>query len=281
MTVASEAAPAPFQRRTVGDRLVRLVSATWLLVAFFVVWELWTVRSPSLFVPRMSAIMGRFVEVWLSSDPTQLFLSDEFWTHATASLTRVGVGWGLAAILGIGAGVLFGVWRPAGWFFDPIVRFGIATPSTILLPVAILIFGITSAMNVFLIVFGAIWVVLVNTTDGVRSLHRTTVLTARSLRLGRVKYFFKILLPGSSPQIFTGLRVSIGIALILMVVSELFAASEGIGFYIVYSQRTFRYLDMWSAILLVAIIGVLLNVMFAAAEKRVLRWHHEAFGGGS
>lgn len=281
MTVAAETPLPRSMARGALDLVGRFIAGTWLLVAFFIVWEVWAIRSSSLFIPRMTEIFDRFVDVWLSTDVTRLFLSDEFWTHASVSLTRAFIGWGLAAVLGIVAGIIFGVWRPAGWFFDPIVRFGIATPSTILLPVAILLFGITSAMNIFLIVFGAIWVILVNTTDGVRSLHRTTVLTARSLRLGRIRYFFKILLPGASPQIFTGLRVSIGIALILMVVSELFAASEGLGFYIVYAQRTFRYLDMWSAILLLGLIGIVVNKLFARLEGRVLRWHREAFGGGS
>ena len=281
MTVAIPDVRPLSRRLSIGDRALRLLSSVWLLVVFFVVWEFWTRSSPSLFVPPMTEIFQRFVEVWLSSDPTQLFLSDQFWADGRASLSRALVGWSLAATLGIGFGVVLGSWRPAAWFFDPIVRFGIATPSTILLPVAILLFGITSMMNIFLIAFGAIWVILVNTTDGVRSLHRTTVLTAKSLRLSRTRYLFKILLPGASPQIFTGLRVSIGIALILMVVSELFAASEGIGFYIVYAQRTFRYLDMWSAILLLAIIGVFANLVFAAAERRILRWHREAFGGGA
>lgn len=277
--IASERGHA--DRLGASERVVRLITSVWLLVAFFVVWEVWTTNSPSLFVPPMTDIVQRFVEVWLSSEPTQLFLSDQFWADGRASLFRALAGWALAAGFGIGFGLVLGMWRPAAWFCDPIVRFGIATPSTILLPVAILLFGITSWMNIFLIAFGAVWVILVNTTDGVRSLHRTTVLTARSLRLSRTRYFFQILLPGASPQIFTGLRVSIGIALILMVVSELFAASEGVGFYIVHSQRTFRYLDMWSAIFLLGVIGVVANLLFAAAERRILRWHREAFGGGS
>ena len=256
----------------------RLVLSSWLIVAFGVAWEIWSRWSPSLFIPTMGTILSTFADVWLSTDPERLFLSEQFWTDASASLTRAGLGWLLAATVGIAGGVMLGVWKQAAWFFDPMVRFGVSTPSTIFLPVAILIFGITSAMNIFLIAFGAIWVILINTLDGVRSLDRTTVLTARSLRLGRMRYLFKIVVPGASPQIFTGLRVSIGIALILMIVAELFAASEGIGFFIVFAQRRFRYPDMWAGILLVGLIGIAANTLFAVVEARVLRWHRGAFG---
>ena len=252
--------------------------SSWLIVAFGVGWEIWARWADSLFIPTMGTILSTFTDIWLSNDATQLFLSDQFWTDASASLTRAGLGWFFAAAAGIVGGVILGVWRQAAWFFDPIVRFGVSTPSTIFLPVAILIFGITSAMNIFLIAFGAVWVILINTLDGVRSLDRTTVLTARSLRLGRVRYLFKIVVPGASPQIFTGLRVSIGIALILMIVAELFAASEGLGFFISFSQRRFNYPNMWAGILLVGLIGIAANTLFAIVEARVLRWHRGAFG---
>ncbi|MDE0494783.1 MAG: ABC transporter permease [Acidimicrobiaceae bacterium] len=256
----------------------RFVMSSWLIVAFGVGWEIWARWADSLFIPTMGTILSTFTDIWLSNDATQLFLSDQFWTDASASLTRAGLGWFFAAAAGIVGGVILGVWRQAAWFFDPIVRFGVSTPSTIFLPVAILIFGITSAMNIFLIAFGAVWVILINTLDGVRSLDRTTVLTARSLRLGRVRYLFKIVVPGASPQIFTGLRVSIGIALILMIVAELFAASEGLGFFISFSQRRFNYPNMWAGILLVGLIGIAANTLFAIVEARVLRWHRGAFG---
>jgi ABC-type nitrate/sulfonate/bicarbonate transport system permease component len=259
--------------------LGRLAISSWLLIVFLVVWEVWARRAESLFIPPMSEILSKFREVWLSGKPGQLFLSDQFWSDGKASLTRAGVGWTLSVVVGVVGGLVLGRWRAGELFFNPMIRFGLSTPTTILLPVAILIFGIENSMNIFLIAFGGLWVILINTIDGVQSIHSTTLLTARSLRMGKIRSFFKIFLPAASPQIVTGLRVSIGIALILMVVSELYAASEGIGFYIIYRQRTFRYTEMWSAILLLALIGVVANLLFAAAEKRVMRWHRESIGG--
>lgn len=275
------ASPPPLSVRTmraVSWGVIRGVSYVWLLVLVLAFWQWRTSTNPSLFVPPITDIWTAFVDNWLTSDVRQLFLSDTFWDNARPSLTRAGQGYLLATLIGVPMGVLIGVSRVAAAFFGPLVRFGMSIPSSAMLPVGLVLFGVTSSMNVFLIVFGSVWVILINTIDGVRSIDPTVVLTARSLRMGRLRYFTKVLLPGASPQIFTGLRVGIGITLILMVVSELFAATEGIGFYIVFAQRTFRFVDMWSAIMLLAIIGVVANGLFALIETRVLRWHHASRG---
>ncbi|WP_235734644.1 ABC transporter permease [Nocardioides alcanivorans] len=81
-----------------------------------------------------------------------------------------------------------------------------------------------------------------------------------------------MVLPAASPQILAGLRVSLGIALILMVVSEMYATTAGLGHQIMVAQSGFRYLDMWSAFVLIGLIGIALNLLFGLAEKRLLRW---------
>lgn len=258
--------------------VLRGMSYIWLLVLVLALWQWRTTTSPSLFVPPITEIWSAFVSNWLSSDPGKLFFSDTFWDNARPSYARAGQGYLLATLIGVPMGVLIGVSRNAASFFGPLVRFGMSIPSSAMLPVGLVLFGVTGSMNVFLIVFGSVWVILINTIDGVRSIDPTVVLTARSLRMGRLQYFWKVLLPGASPQIFTGLRVAVGISLILMVVSELFAATEGIGFYIVYNQRIFQFVDMWSAIMLLALTGIVANALFALIENRVLRWHHSSRG---
>jgi sulfonate transport system permease protein len=83
-------------------------------------------------------------------------------------------------------------------------------------------------------------------------------------------------LPAAGPQIVAGLRNSLQVAIILMVVSEWEASSDGIGYYIVNAQQSFDYLDMWSGIFVLAIIGMVANLLFVAAENRVLHWHYGA-----
>jgi ABC-type nitrate/sulfonate/bicarbonate transport system permease component len=257
----------------IGRRTLRILSSIWLLAVLLVVWELMARRSESLFFPPVSTIFTTLRDEYFSGTASQLFLSETFHENVWPSLARAAQGWGAAIVVGVSLGVLIGVWRNASLVVSPLVRFGMSIPATVLLPLAVVIFGVTSSMNVFLIAFGSVWVVLVNTMDGVRNIDETAMTTARSLRLGRARTFFSVLLPGASPQIFSGLRVSIGITLILMVVSELFAATSGIGYYIVYSQRTFMYQRVWAGVFLLAIIGILVNIVYAVIERRVLRWH--------
>ncbi|QDY06681.1 ABC transporter permease [Micromonospora sp. HM134] len=251
----------------------RGVRSLWLLALLLVVWEVAARMVGSLFVPPVSQIFGAFVDTWLSASPSSLFLSSQFRADVLPSLVRLGLGYGAATVLGVGGGILIGVWRPAGAFFNPLIRLGMSVPVTALLPIAIVLFGITSGMNVFLIALGCLWPILINTYDGVRGIDRTVVTAARSLRLTRRRYFLRVLLPGASPAIFAGMRISIGIALVLMVISELYAATAGLGFYIVSQQRLFQFPQLWSAIVLLALLGILFNAVFALVERVLLRWH--------
>jgi ABC-type nitrate/sulfonate/bicarbonate transport system permease component len=254
------------------------LSWLWLTLALLGVWEVAARQAHSLFVPPVSQIFATFGHEWFSPDPRTLFLSDLFRNTVFPSLGRFAAGYLWAGVVGIGAGIFLGVWWPAGAFFRPLVRFGMSVPATALLTIAIAIFGIESSMNVFLIGLGSVWPVLLNTYDGVRSIDRTFVLTARSLQLTRWRFFRSVWLPGASPSIVAGLRVSLGIALVLMVASELYAASDGIGYTLVVHQRTFKMAEVWSDTFLVALIGIIANVIFSAVERRVLRWRTGARG---
>lgn len=245
-------------------------------VVLVAVWEAWFRTHESLFVPPMSDIFERFRDDWLSGPWTKLFLSERFFDDVGPSVGRALGGWALAGVLGIAIGVLMGRWRDGAAFLTPLIRFGMALPSVALLPVFMVLFGLGDDMKRYLIAFGAIWPILLNTLDGVRSIDPTVLRTSRVLRLSRRTFVAKVLLPASAPQIFAGLRISLGISLILMVVSEMFASSDGIGFGIITAQRTFRTLDMWSGILLLGLLGVALNRVLLYVERHVLRWHRGA-----
>lgn len=263
-------------------RVVRWIGAgvswIWLTVVLLVVWEIVARLVHSLFVPPVSQIFATFVQEWLSPDPRTLFTSDLFRDNVFPSLERFAGGYVAAAVAGIAMGIVMGVWWPVGAFFRPLVRFGMSVPATALITIAIAIFGIASSMNVFLIAIGSVWPILLNTYDGVRSIDRTFLLTARSLQLSRLRLFRSVWLPGASPSIVAGMRVSLGIALVLMVASELYAATDGIGYTLVVHQRTFKMAEVWSDTFLVALFGIIANAIFSAFERRVLRWRTGARG---
>jgi len=129
-------------------------------------------------------------------------------------------------------------------------------------------------MKVVVIVIGSVWPILLNTIEGVRATDSVMTETARSFALRPAERLRFLTLPSASPRIMAGVRQSLSIALILMVISEMFYSSSGLGFKIVYFQRNYLIAEMWSGILLLGLIGILLAAIFSVVERRVLRWYH-------
>jgi ABC-type nitrate/sulfonate/bicarbonate transport system permease component len=129
-------------------------------------------------------------------------------------------------------------------------------------------------MKVVVIAAGCVWPVLLNTVEGVRAVDPVMAETARSYRITGVARIRDLVLRSASPQIFAGLRQALSIGIILMVISEMFAASNGLGFTIVQFQRGFAIPDMWTGILVLGLLGFVLSVLFHLVERRVLGWYH-------
>jgi ABC-type nitrate/sulfonate/bicarbonate transport system permease component len=110
----------------------------------------------------------------------------------------------------------------------------------------------------------------------VRGIDQSLLETARAYALSRTDRLWAVLLPAASPQIFAGLRTALSLALILMVISEMEASTNGIGFFVLQSQRSFAIPDMWSGILLLGGLGFGFNIGFVELERRILRWHRGA-----
>jgi ABC-type nitrate/sulfonate/bicarbonate transport system permease component len=259
-----------------GGRLWRGVSSLWLIAAAAVLWQVAATANPTLYFPPLSRIVAQFRADWLAADPARLFLSQHFFDAAVPSLRRLAEGWGLALAVGIPVGVLLGRSAVAAAMYFPIIRFWLAEPKSAIIPVAVQIFGVADSMNVFLIFVGTVGLVIVNTADGIAGVDRMILQTARSLRISRWTFYRRVLVPAAMPGILAGVRVSIGVALILMVISELYATTAGVGYEILLNQQSFQYLRMWSAFLLIGLISVLLNVGLELVEKRVLRWQRRA-----
>jgi ABC-type nitrate/sulfonate/bicarbonate transport system permease component len=100
--------------------------------------------------------------------------------------------------------------------------------------------------------------------------------TARVYDIGPVDRVLRVTLPAAAPQIFAGMRTALSLALILMVISEMVASTNGIGYFVLQAQRSFAIPEMWSGILLLGILGYVLNAIFLLVERRVLRWHRGA-----
>jgi ABC-type nitrate/sulfonate/bicarbonate transport system permease component len=189
------------------------------------------------------------------------------------SVTHLVVGYAIAVVAGIGLGVLLALNRWVRDGANPLMHFLRALPAPALLPFAIVAIGIGASMKIALIAFGAMFPILLNTLDGVRAIDPTVVDTCDVYRLPLSLRLRAVVLPAALPQVFTGLRVGLQVALLLMVVSEMVASTGGIGYLIIQSQQEFTTPKMWAGILLLGILGYLLNVIFGLVERRSIRWY--------
>jgi ABC-type nitrate/sulfonate/bicarbonate transport system permease component len=243
----------------------RVLIALAFPVTLIAAWWITSADSQSFYFPPLQTILQTFGKLWFS--PQAL-------SNIAPSLWRFSVGYLAAAFLGIAIGVPVGASRNLRNVLEPVLEFLRAIPPPVLVPVLILFAGLGNEMKALVIVFGCIWPVLLNTVAGVRALDEVLAETVRSYRIGRFARLWHYVLPGASPQIFTGLRQALSIGIILMVVSEMFAAKDGIGFVLVQYQRTFAIPEMWSGIILLGIIGIVLSLLFRAIEAWLLGWYY-------
>ena len=243
----------------------RVAVALALPVTLIAAWWIASADSQSFYFPPLQTILQTFGKLWFSPRG----LSD-----IVPSLWRFSVGYLAAAFLGIAIGIPIGASRNLRNVLEPVLEFLRAIPPPVLVPVLILFAGLGNEMKALVILFGCIWPVLLNTVAGVRALDGVLAETVRSYRIGGLARLWHFVLPGASPQIFTGLRQSLSIGIILMVISEMFAARDGIGFVLVQYQRTFAIPEMWSGIIMLGIIGIVLSLIFRAIEAWLLGWYH-------
>ena len=242
------------------------LSGIFFLLGTMAAWEL-AARAEwvnSLIVPPLSRILGVFWDLMMSGQiPMQILLS----------MKRAAMGYLLAALIFIPLGIVMGLSERIHRALEVIIEMLRPIPPPVVIPVALLIFGLEDEMKIFVIFFSCAWPILLNTIDGVRSLDWVLLNTAKTFRLSRAETIRRIVLPAASPQIMTGLKVSLPIMLILVVISEMVGSTDGIGYFILDAQRRFRVAQMYAGMLALAILGYALNQLFNLLHRRLLAWH--------
>jgi ABC-type nitrate/sulfonate/bicarbonate transport system permease component len=216
-------------------------------------------------VPSLPDILGVFPETWLWHRMSH---------DVVPSLVRLAEGYAAALVIGVALGVAIGSSRTLRSLVEPVLEFLRAIPPPALVPILFLLAGIGDTTKVLVIISGCVWPILLNTVEGVRAVDSVLDDTCRSYRVGPLLRLRTFVLRSASPQIVTGARQALSVGIILMVISELKAASEGLGFTIIEFQRNFAYAQMWSGVILLGLIGVVLSLIFRLVERRVLAWYH-------
>lgn len=251
----------------------RGVERYWIIIAALVAWQVITANAKSIYFPEPTAIAQRIHELWFSAGAGSLFVTSTFTEQMSSTVGRLLVGWAAASVIGVIAGVALGLSRRLGDYVDPVLHFLRSLPVAAVIPIFLIVLGTGFQMRISLVVFASVWPVLLNTADGVRSIAPQTLRTGEAFRIPRRAQILRIVVPAASPSIFAGLRVSLAFSLIVTVLSEMFASSEGLGKELIAAQRSFAMDDLWAYIVLLAVLGVVLNAALEAVEHRVLAWH--------
>jgi ABC-type nitrate/sulfonate/bicarbonate transport system permease component len=255
-------------------RLVSGFLQRWTVFILCVVaWQIVTSLADDAYFPTPLTIVRSMYHLWFSGPPSQVFLTDLAVHNILPSLGRLLAGWSIAGVIGIVLGMMLGRSRTGLDYVGPLISFGRALPAPALLPLFLVLFKIGTPVQLVTIVFGVVWPVLLNTIAGAQSIDQVQVDTARAFRIPRVRWFFGIVLPAALPKILSGLRISLALSLVLMVISELVGATNGIGYQFQVAIQSFDLTITWSWIVLLGVLGNLLNWIFIGVERRVLFWN--------
>lgn len=242
--------------------------------------EVLTRAFPNAFLPPPTVVLTAIHDQWFGRPGAAVLLSGPVCEHVLPSLSRTLGGWALAAVAGVVAGLTIGLRPGLHRYTAPALAFLRALPPPILLPVFLLVLGLGTPAELATIVSGAVWPVLLAAVDGARSVHPTQVATAEVFGLSRSRWIGSVVFPAAWPAILAGLRVSMAMALVLMVVSELAGASSGIGYQLAVARDRFDYPGMWAVVVLLATLGCLLDAALRGAASRV-QCHRAAPGSGT
>ena len=239
------------------------------VLVFALIW-VWSAGSDVYYFPPLKDVLNTFKDTWLF---------ERVGSDVGPSMLRLFIGYILAVVVGVAGGIALGLSPVLRRIAAPIVEFLRAIPAPALLPFALLVLGVGNNSKIFVIAFVCLWPILLNAIDGVSGVDPTLVDTGRVYRIPASDRLRHVVLPAAAPQIFAGMRTSLSLALILMVISEMVASSNGIGYFVLQSQRSFAIPEMWSGIILLGILGYLFNAVFLLLERRVLAWHRGARAG--
>ena len=239
---------------------------------------LWQLLSLILGTARLPGPINVIVDTW---DPyiTQPFF-DEGGTskglgwQILLSLQRVALGYGLAALVGIGIGGLLGLNRFFGKGLDPVIQVLRTVPPLAWFPISLMVFQDASTSAIFVIFITAIWPIIINTAVGIREIPQDYTNVARVLRLRKGEYIRNVVIPATVPYVFTGLRIAVGLAWLAIVAAEMLKADGGIGYFIWDAYNAGgdgSSSQIILAIVYVGLVGLALDRLVAWAGRRVAR----------
>ncbi len=260
-TIASGPSTAPKISARTRDRLLNVISP----LALLAVWE-FCARFGAIdtrFFPAPSTVMATLIE---------MMRTGELVTHTSVSLERLAYGTLLGGFPALILGIVMGLNRPIRALFDPLIAATYPVPKSAILPLALLVFGLGEGSKIFMVAIGVFYPLVINTTTGVLEINKIYLDVGRNYKANRWNTFWTIALPGALPVIMTGLRLGIGIGLVLIAVAEMVGAKSGLGYLIWSAWSTFAVEQMYVGLFVIAIIGFLISIGLNELERAIIPW---------
>ena len=285
----------PKQSTSAGAQLSRVVKPSCLRRRASVVLQytifpvavllLWQICSEIGFVrrnvfPPPSAVLSVWYDLVTGTTDAAARYSGTWFDHALASTWRVFAGFGWGVVLGIFLGLLIGLSRTTERVLDPTIQMLRNIPVTAWVPLSLVFFGIGNAPAVFLIGLGAFFPAAINSTHGVRQINITLYKAARMMGANETELLSRVILPAALPSILTGVRLSMGIAWVLVVVAEILAVRSGLGYLLNDAYLFYRNDVVIAAMLSIGLLGFLSDRLVVLVRDILLTWNErETFGG--
>lgn len=265
-------APPRKRRWRIDSELLWRVGA---ILLFFVVWQIFAVANQS----------GKWVNPLFMVPPFELrHTAMRQWTEGIlmgdlmASMSAAVKGYVIGCSLGLITGIISGFMLPAQRLWDPVVQIFRPIPPLAFLPLFILYLGIEEVTRVMFIAYSVYFYTYMNAMQGVRHIDPVLIRAAKSLGASKTRIFWSIILPGSMPHVMTGLRVSAGMSLFVLVAAELIAADAGIGYRIMWARQYFQVDTMLFDAFLIGLLGLVIDSLMRLVERWVLRWKPDSSG---
>ncbi len=244
-----------------GDRVVGILPPLILLL----LWEM-MVRSHLIsphFFPAPSSIVAAFV---------RLSETGELWSNIGVSLRRLLLGFIIGGIPALLLGIAMGLSRPIRLFIDPLIASTYPIPKSALLPLVLLIFGLGESSKVVMVAMGVFYPVIMNTMTGVLQISKIYFDVGANFSASRWQTFKTIALPGAAPFIITGIKLGVGMGLILISIAEMVGADSGLGYMIWNAWQVMDVETMYVGLLVIAFLGFAFNLVLDELERWLLPW---------
>lgn len=257
---------------TFGDPAAAKGGLFWSILSVALIFGLWSLAvalewASPIFLPPPAEVLGQFWQV-----ATDGFRGNTLWGHLQVSLYRLLVGFALGCLVGIPIGFAMGLSKAMRGLHDPIVEFMRPIPPLALIPLSIIWLGIDDAAKIFLLFLAALWIMVLAARSGVENISLSKIHAAYTLGASKMQVLRRVILPNALPEIFTGMRVSMGVCWGTLVAAELVGADAGIGFMITVAGKFLETGLVFVGIIIIGIVGAAIDVGMRKVEAKMIPW---------